>query len=58
MLFCLTALYSLEEDWTDVVSGALTMGERSRSQQTAIWEMVETEVAYIRTLKVMQDVST
>ncbi len=29
-----------------------------RSQQTAIWELVETEVAYIRTLKVIQDVSS
>ncbi len=53
------ALYSLEEDWTDVVAGgALALGERARSQQTAIWELVETEVAYIRTLKVIQDVST
>ncbi len=51
------ALYSLEEDWTDVVKGALVLGERARSQQTAIWELVETEVAYIRTLKVIQDVS-
>ena len=31
--------------------------ERVMSQQTAIWELVKTEVAYIRTLKVIQDVS-
>ena len=31
--------------------------EKTRSQQTALWELVETEVAYIRTLKVIQDVS-
>ncbi len=32
--------------------------ERVMSQQIAIWELVKTEVAYIRTLKVIQDVST
>ncbi len=52
-----SALYSLEEDWTDLVKNAINLGERVRSQQTAIWELVETEVAYIRTLKVIQDVS-
>ena len=53
------ALYSLEEDWTDVVDNEAISGmdERTRSQQAAIWELVETEVAYIRTLKVIQDVS-
>ncbi len=55
----LGALYSLEEDWTDVVGAARAkaMGERQRAQQTAIWEMVTTEVAYIRTIRVIQDVS-
>ena len=33
------------------------LSEKARSQQTALWELVETEVAYIRTLKVIQDVS-
>ena len=55
--FFFLALYSLEEDWTDLVEGAAQLPERVRSQQTAIWELVETEVAYIRTLKVIQDVS-
>ena len=32
------------------------LSEKARSQQTALWELVETEVAYIRTLKVIQDV--
>ena len=53
-------MYSLEEDWTDVVGheSALGLDEKTRSQQTALWELVETEVAYIRTLKVIQDVSS
>ena len=32
------------------------LNEKAKSQQTALWELVETEVAYIRTLKVIQDV--
>ena len=50
------ALYSLEEDWTDIVRNAHMLNEKAKSQQTALWELVETEVAYIRTLKVIQDV--
>ena len=51
------ALYSLEEDWTEIVRNAHMLSEKARSQQQALWELVETEVAYIRTLKVIQDVS-
>ena len=53
----LSALYSLEEHWTDLVSNAASLNERIRNQQDAIWELIETEVHYIRTLKVIQDVS-
>ena len=55
--FTFLALYSLEEDWTDIVRNSHMLSEKARSQQTALWELVETEVAYIRTLKVIQDVS-
>lgn len=54
----ISALYSLEEDWTDIVRNSHMLSEKGRSQQTALWELVETEVAYIRTLKVIQDVSS
>lgn len=57
LLSCPAALYSLEEHWSEIVRNTLVLNERIRSQQTAIWELVETEVAYIRTLKVIQDVS-
>ena len=50
------ALYSLEEDWTELVEWE-ALGEKMRGQQTAIWELIHTELAYIRTLKVIQDVS-
>ena len=33
------------------------MSERGRQQQTAIWELVETEVVYLKTVKVITDVS-
>ena len=58
LYFCFAALYSLEEDWTDIVENSASLDEKTRSQQTALWELVETEVAYIRTLKVIQDVSS
>ncbi|XP_023335851.1 pleckstrin homology domain-containing family G member 5, partial [Eurytemora carolleeae] len=48
------ALYSLEEDWTDIVD-AENLSEKVRNQQTALWELINTELAYIRTLKVIQD---
>ena len=54
--FLFSALYSLEEDWTEIVRNAHMLSEKARSQQQALWELVETEVAYIRTLKVIQDV--
>ncbi len=57
-VFFASALYSLEEDWTDIVCNASALSDRVRSQQAALWELVETEVAYIRTLKVIQDVSS
>ena len=51
------ALYSLEEDWTSIVEGAAGLSDRVRAQQTALWELINTELAFIRTLKVIQDVS-
>lgn len=50
------ALYSLEENWTDIVERSSSLSERIKAQQTALWELISTELAYIRTLKVIQDV--
>lgn len=47
---------SLEEDWKTIVPDWTTMPERQRQQQNAIWELVQTEVDYLRTLKVITDV--
>ena len=48
---------SLEEDWKHIVVDWTLLTEKQRQQQNAIWELVQTEVAYIRTLKVITDVS-
>ncbi|KAJ9582072.1 hypothetical protein L9F63_003574, partial [Diploptera punctata] len=46
-------MYDLEEDWQCVVKCVGELNEKQRQQQTAIWELLATEVAYIRTLKVI-----
>lgn len=53
----LSALYNLEGDWRDIVENSQTLSEKQSQQQTALWELAETEVAYIKTLKVVTDVS-
>lgn len=47
----------MEDDWQSVVTSAGALNEKHRQQQTAIWELLSTEVAYIRTLRVITDVS-
>ncbi|XP_025830942.1 uncharacterized protein LOC108742195 isoform X2 [Agrilus planipennis] len=48
------ALYKLENDWKEIID-AEQLCERSQQQQTALWELIKTEVAYIKTLKVVTD---
>ncbi|XP_011159080.1 pleckstrin homology domain-containing family G member 5 isoform X2 [Solenopsis invicta] len=49
------ALYNLESDWRDIVENSHMLSEKQTQQQTALWELAETEVAYIKTLKVVTD---
>ncbi|XP_076625471.1 uncharacterized protein LOC143343937 isoform X3 [Colletes latitarsis] len=49
------ALYNLEDDWRDIVYNSDQLSERQQQQQTALWELAQTEVAYIKTLKVVTD---
>lgn len=51
------ALYNLEHDWRDLVHNSDQLSEKHQQQQTALWELAQTEVAYIKTLKVVTDVS-
>lgn len=50
-------LYNLEHDWRDIVQNSDQLSEKQQQQQTALWELAQTEVAYIKTLKVVTDVS-
>ncbi|KAF7993225.1 hypothetical protein HCN44_006285 [Aphidius gifuensis] len=43
----------LEKDWRDIVDNWKILSERQQQQQTALWELAQTEVAYIRTLQVV-----
>lgn len=54
--FSILALY-LEQDWRDIVQNSDQLSEKQQQQQTALWELAQTEVAYIKTLKVVTDVS-
>ncbi|XP_017778525.1 PREDICTED: pleckstrin homology domain-containing family G member 5 isoform X2 [Nicrophorus vespilloides] len=48
------ALYKLEDDWRHIIDVS-ELSERQQKQQTALWELIKTEVAYIKTLKVVTD---
>ena len=48
----------LEDSWRTLVEGQDQLDERQEQQQSAIWELVETEATYIHMLKVITDVST
>ncbi|KAK5646254.1 hypothetical protein RI129_004718, partial [Pyrocoelia pectoralis] len=48
------ALYRLEGDWRMLIDHT-DLNEKLQQQQTALWELIKTEVAYIKTLKVVTD---
>uniref|UniRef100_A0A0A9Y6M9 Pleckstrin homology domain-containing family G member 5 n=1 Tax=Lygus hesperus TaxID=30085 RepID=A0A0A9Y6M9_LYGHE len=49
------SLYKLEDDWKEIVTKKLEITDSDRHQQAALWELIQTEVAYIHTLKLMTD---
>ncbi|XP_076256020.1 uncharacterized protein LOC143193589 isoform X2 [Rhynchophorus ferrugineus] len=49
------ALYRMEDDWRDIITDYSDLNERQQQQQTALWELIKTEIAYIKTLKVVTD---
>ncbi|XP_067130429.1 pleckstrin homology domain-containing family G member 5-like isoform X6 [Centruroides vittatus] len=48
-------LYQLEDHWSQIVENVQELSKRKQNQQDAIWEMLSTEVFYIRRLKVIID---
>ncbi|XP_042222520.1 uncharacterized protein LOC121866850 isoform X2 [Homarus americanus] len=45
----------VEDSWRTLVEGHEQLDERQEQQQSAIWELVETEATYIHMLKVITD---
>ncbi|XP_071541745.1 uncharacterized protein [Panulirus ornatus] len=45
----------IEDSWRKLVMGNEQLDEKSEQQQSAIWELVETEATYIHMLKVITD---
>ncbi|KPM04669.1 Rho guanine exchange factor-like protein 1 [Sarcoptes scabiei] len=48
--------YYLEPEWRSIVDDVDSLTGRIQSQNEAIWELLQTEVFYIRRLKVINDV--
>ncbi|KAJ6219284.1 hypothetical protein RDWZM_005096, partial [Blomia tropicalis] len=48
--------YYLEPEWRSIVDCSETLPVRVQNQNEAIWELLQTEVFYIRRLKVINDV--
>ncbi|XP_076308557.1 pleckstrin homology domain-containing family G member 5-like [Tachypleus tridentatus] len=45
--------YRLEPSWKDIVENWATLSERMKAQQNAIWELIQTEIFFIKRLKVI-----
>jgi len=50
------AVFELERHWIDIVANHEQLNKRQRHQQEAIWELLSTEVEYIRKLRAIIDV--
>ncbi|KAL5013543.1 hypothetical protein ScPMuIL_007813 [Solemya velum] len=49
------SLFELEPHWSSIVDNASSLTKRQHDQQEAIWELLSTEVGYIKSLKVVTD---
>lgn len=47
--------FRLEDNWRSIVDDPDSFPKRVRNQQDAIWELISTEVSYLRTLKVITE---
>ncbi|XP_054164532.1 pleckstrin homology domain-containing family G member 5-like [Oppia nitens] len=50
-----TDIYYLEDHWMSIVANAEELPKKVQNQNDAIWELLETEVFYLRRLKVITD---
>ncbi|XP_074655235.1 uncharacterized protein LOC141908875 isoform X2 [Tubulanus polymorphus] len=49
-------VFTLEEHWTEFVANHEDLDKRQRNQQEAIWELLKSELIYIRGIKVILDI--
>ena len=47
--------FYLEENWRQIVKNASNLDKKTQGQQDALWELISTEVFYIKRLKVITD---
>jgi len=52
------SVFQLERHWIDIVANHDQLSKRRRDQQEAVWELLSTEVEYIRKLRAIIDVRT
>jgi len=50
------SVFQLERHWIDIVANHAQLSKRQRDQQEAVWELLSTEVEYIRKLRAIIDV--
>jgi len=50
------SVFQLERHWIEIVSNHDQLTKRQRDQQEAVWELLSTEVEYIRKLRAIIDV--
>ncbi|XP_035259425.1 uncharacterized protein plekhg6 isoform X1 [Anguilla anguilla] len=48
---------TLEGSWTDIVHSHTSMSKKRRHQQEALWELIHTELSYIRKLTIVHDLA-
>lgn len=49
------AVFDIEPHWSSIVENASGLTKRQHDQQEAIWELLQTEINYIKTLRVITD---
>lgn len=49
--------FFLETSWKDVITETENITDRQRVQQEAIWELLSTEITFIKDIKIVIDVS-
>ncbi|XP_052284286.1 uncharacterized protein LOC127880865 isoform X3 [Dreissena polymorpha] len=47
--------FSIESDWREIVTNSQDFTKRQKDQQEAIWELLQTELQYIRSIRVISD---